>query len=139
MEMPDPGPFIGRNAVIQYVSGGTAYTIGYAQNVTTSLTQDIIKEYTLGSQSPVILAAGLQTYKVSCSRLFIDTTFLAIVSAGTAMNFILAPGGTTAGTGNAKITLVNVVLGTWNMKWDQKGVVIEDFNGEGQGIATGTF
>jgi hypothetical protein len=134
-----PGPFIGRNAVIQYVSGGTAYTIGYAQNVTASLTQDIIKEYCLGSQSPAILAPGLQSYKVSCSRMFIDTTFVALVSGGTAMNFILAPGGTTSGSGNAKITLLNVVLGTWNLKWDQKGIVIEDFNGEGQGIQTGTF
>jgi hypothetical protein len=123
--------------VIQYVSGGTAYTIGYAQNVTSSLTQDIIKEYTLGSQSPAILAPGLQTYKVSCGKLLIDTSYLAMVSGGTAMNFILAPAGTA--TGSPKITLLNVVLGTWNMKWDQKGVVIEDFNGEGQGITTGTF
>ena len=112
-------------------------TIGYAQNVTASLSQDIIKEYCLGSPSPAILAAGLQTYKVSCSKMYIDNTYITQVSGGTAVSFILAPAGTA--TGSPKITLLNVVLGTWNLKWDQKGVVIEDFNGEGQGIATGNF
>ena len=128
-----PGPYIGRNAVIQM--GGT--TIGYAQNVTASVSQDIIKEYALGSQAPAIVAAGLQTYKVSCSKMYLDNTYLTQVSGGTAVSFVLAPAGTS--TGSPKITLQNVVLGTWNLKWDQKGVVIEDFNGEGQGIATGSF
>jgi hypothetical protein len=128
-----PGPYIGRNAVIQMAGN----TIGYAQNVTASLSQDIIKEYCLGSPSPAILAAGLQTYKVSCSKMYMDNTYITQVSGGTAVSFILAPAGTS--TGSPKITLLNVVLSTWNLKWDQKGVVIEDFNGEGQGIATGNF
>jgi DhnA family fructose-bisphosphate aldolase class Ia len=132
-----PGPFIGRNAVIQVNSSGTATTIGYAQNVTAELSQDLIKEYCLGQQNPAILAAGLQSYKVSCSRMFIDPSYLQMVSAGTGVIFILAPGGTA--TGSPKITLNNVVLSAWKLKWDQKGIVIEDFNGEGQSIQVGNF
>ena len=132
--MSDPsGPYIGRNAVIQMAGN----TIGYAQNVTASLSQDLIKEYVLGQQNPAILAAGLQTYKVTASKLYMDNTYITQVSGGTAVTFILAPAGTASGS--PKISLLNVVLSTWNLKWDQKGVVIEDFNGEGQNIATGTF
>jgi hypothetical protein len=130
-------PFIGRNAVVQVNSGGTATTVAYAQNVNTSLDQDLIKEYILGQQNPAILAAGLQSYKISCGKLFADFSFMTLVSAGTASSWILGPAGST--TGSPKVTLTGVILKTWTMKWDQKGVVLEDVNGEGQSIQTGTF
>lgn len=132
-------PLIGRNAVIQVNSSGTATTIGFVQNVTAELDQDLIKEYCLGQQNPAILAAGLQSYKVTASKMFIDSSYLNLVSAGTACILILAPAGTVTGQGNPKITLTGVIFSSWKLKWDQKGIVLEDVAGEGQDVMVGTW
>jgi hypothetical protein len=135
---PTP-PFIGRNAVVQINSSGSAVTIGYATGVDTSLDQDLIKEYVLGQQNPAIVAPGLQSYKISCNKLYADNSFATLVSAGTACIFLLGPNGTTTGQGNPKITLSGVILKTWHMKWDQKGLVLEDVSGEGSSISFSTW
>jgi hypothetical protein len=132
-------PLIGRNAVIQVNSSGTATTIGYARDVSAGLDQDLIKEYCLGQQNPAILAAGLQSYPISCGKMFIDASYLNLVSAGTGCIMILAPAGTVTGQGNPKITFNNVIFKSWKLKWDQKGIVLEDIAGEGQGIQVGTW
>jgi hypothetical protein len=132
-------PLIGRNGVVQINSSGTATTIAYVEDVETSLDQDLIKEYCFGQQNPAILAAGLQSYKVSMKRMFTDMSIFNLVSAGTAMQVIVGPAGTTTGQGNPKITLTGFIMKTWNIKFDQKGVVLENVNGEGQSIQAGTF
>jgi hypothetical protein len=130
-------PLIGRNAVIQYVSGGTSYTIGYAQNITSAINVDKIEEFALNSDKPVILAAGNKHFKITCGRLYIDETYSAMVLAGNPVDFVIGPAGTT--TGKTKVTIKNVVLTVRNLKADQKGVVAEDVQGDGADYQVGTF
>jgi hypothetical protein len=126
-------PVIGRNAVIQM--GVT--TIGYATGVTASVNVDKIEDFTLQSDKATILAAGNKHYKVSCDKLWIDSTYVNAVLAGTAVDFIIGPAGTT--TGKIKWTIKNVILLVWDFKADQKGVVSEKVSGEGNDFQVSTF
>lgn len=127
-------PVIGRLAVITL--GGV--TIGMATGVTSNINSDLIKDYVIGSQLPAILAQGNQSFKVSCSKLLIDGTYGNQVLGGTKVTIIIYPAGSTS-AGNIKITITNVVFNTWNMKYDQKGVVGEDIAGEGDSMTIGTI
>jgi hypothetical protein len=126
-------PIIGRLAVI--TMGGTA--IGYAQNITCDISSDILKEYQMGSQLPAVVAPGNQTFKFTCGKLFIDSTYATAVLAGTAVTIIVYPAGTTS-TGNPKFTLGGAVFDKWSLKADQKGIVGEDVSGEAATFTVGT-
>jgi hypothetical protein len=131
--MPQSTPIIGRLAVIQM--GGT--TIGYATGITTDITADLIKEFQLGSDKAAILASGNKSFKVGCDMMYIDNTYASQVLSGTAVDFIIAPAGTSVG--NPKITIKNVVLNAFNFKADQKGIVTGKVSGEGTDWQAGTF
>jgi hypothetical protein len=126
-------PIIGRNAVV--TMGGTA--IGYATGVTSNLSADLIKEYAMGSDKAAVLSSGNKSFKISCDKLYVDNTYLSQVLGGTAVDFIIAPAGTT--TGKPKITIKNVVLNVWDFKAEQKGVVSEKVSGEGNDLQVGTY
>jgi hypothetical protein len=129
-------PVIGRNAVIEY-SSGSAVVIGYAQGCTVDMTQELIKEFALGSNKATILKGGNQTYKIGVDRLYIDETYANLVLNGTPVDFIFTPTGTTAGY--IKITVKNVILTAHNTKIDQKGVVAEKVSGEGNNYIVSNF
>lgn len=128
-------PIVGRNAVIEY--GATPTVIGFAQGCSLDISQDLIKEFALGSNKAAILAGGNQHFKISVDKMWIDTTYAALVYAGAPVNFIFAPAGTA--TGKTKITVPNVVLTAHNTKIDQKGVVSEKVSGEGTDYQISTF
>lgn len=130
-------PLIGRNAVIQYVSGGTGITIGYAQNLTAAINVDKIEEFVLGSDKPSLLAAGNKHFKFTCARLYIDETYSAMILAGNAVDFVIAPAGTS--TGKTKITIKSAILTVRNFKAEQKGIEAEDVQGDGVDYQTSTF
>jgi len=126
-------PIIGRNAVVYM--GATA--IGYATGVTSSLGADLIKEFAMGSDRAAILASGNKSFKIACDKLYVDNTYLSQVLGGTAVDFIIAPAGTT--TGKPKITIKNVVLNVWDFKAEEKGVISEKVSGEGNDLQVGTY
>lgn len=126
-------PVIGRNAVIQM--GVT--TIGYATGITSDVTVDKIEDFALQSDKAAILAAGNKHFKISWDKLWIDSTYLNAVLAGTPVDFIIGPAGTS--TGKVKWTVKNVILLGWSFKADQKGVVSEKSSGEGNDFTVGTF
>ena len=126
-------PMIGRLAVI--TMGGTA--IGSANNMSCSIDSSIIKDYVNGSQVPAILAAGNQSFKFSCGKLFIDGTYATQVLSGTPVTIIVYPSGTTV-TGNTKFTLGGAVFDKWALKSDQKGIIGEDVSGEAATFTVGT-
>ena len=130
-------PLIGRNAVVQYMSGGTAVTIGYAQGVTEDMTADLIKEFQLNSDKAAVLAAGNKHFKIAVDKMYIDNTFGAIMYGNQVCDFVVGPAGTT--TGNPKITIKNVVLIARNVKADQKGIVGEKITGEGNDRIVSVF
>ncbi|MGA3192474.1 MAG: hypothetical protein ABSD73_08185 [Candidatus Bathyarchaeia archaeon] len=130
-------PLIGRNAVVQYVSGGTATTIGYAQGVTEDLTADLIKEFQLNSDHAAILAAGNKHFKIAVDRMYIDAFFSQVMYGNQVVDFVIGPAGTSVGL--PKITIKNVVLIAHNIKVDQKGIVGQKITGEGSDRIITTF
>lgn len=127
-------PIVGRLAVIEM---GTT-TIGFAQGFTTDINADLIKEFALNSDKAAILASGNKHFKIACDMMYIDNTYASAVLAGTPVDFILAPAGTT-NTGYPKITVKNVVLNAFNFKVDQKGIVTGKVTGEGNDWQASTF
>lgn len=130
-------PLIGRNAVVQYVSGGTATTIGYAQGLTEDFNADLIKEYQLNSDKAAILAAGNKTFKISVDKMYIDNTFGTVMYGNQVVDFVIGPAGSTAGS--PKITIKNVVVTARSVKVDQKGIVGEKVTGEGTDRVVSVF
>jgi hypothetical protein len=127
-------PIVGRLAVIQM--GGT--TIGFATGFTTGILADKIEEFALNSDKAAILASGNKHFKLTCDMMYIDNTYASAVLAGTPLDFVLAPAGTT-NTGYPKITVKNVVLDAFNFKADQKGIVTGQITGSGNDWVPGTF
>jgi hypothetical protein len=130
-------PLIGRNAVVQYVSGGTSITIGFAQGATEDMTADLIKEFQMGSDKAAVLAAGNKHFKLAVDRMYIDNAFGAVLYGNQVVDFVFGPAGTSGG--NQKITIRNVVLTARNVKYDQKGIVAEKVSGEGNDRIVSTF
>jgi len=126
-------PLIGRNAVVQM--GGT--TIGYAKGCSADIAVDKIEDFQLNSDKAAILAAGNKHFKISVDHMWIAITYVTQIMAGTPVDFVFAPAGTSGG--NPKITVKNVVLLTHNMTVDQKGIVGEKITGEGNDYQTSTF
>jgi hypothetical protein len=69
--------------------------------------------------------------------MYIDNTYASQVLGGTAVDFVIAPAGTS--TGNPKITVKNVVLNAFDFKADQKGIVTGKVGGEGNDWQAGTW
>jgi hypothetical protein len=127
-------PLIGRNAVIQM--GGT--TIGFCTGFSADIAVDKIEEFALNSDKAAILASGNKHFKISADMMYIDNTYASQVLAGTPVDFVLAPGGTT-NTGYPKITVKNVVLDSFSFKADQKGIVTGKITGLGNDWQAGTY
>jgi len=132
--MVNTNPLIGRLAVIQM--GGV--TIGFATGITTDITVDKIEEFAMQSDKAAILASGNKHFKISCDMMYIDNTYASAVLAGTPLDFIIAPGGTTT-TGYPKITVKNVILDAFSFKADQKGIVTAKITGSGNDWQASTF
>jgi sporulation protein YlmC with PRC-barrel domain len=126
-------PLIGRFAVV--TMGGTV--IGLAQNIAADINADLIKEFALGSDKPLIIASGNKHFKIKVDKMYIDGTYATQLLNGTAADFVITPQGTTF-TGKPKYTLKNVVLITYNYKNDQKGIILESVSGEGTDWQVGT-
>lgn len=131
--MPASVPMIGRNAVIQI----NTVTVGYATGFTMDLSAEKIKEYALLSDQPAIFSSGNKTIKFTMARLYIDSTYVNLFLATTAVTIVLGPAGTSLG--NPKYTLAGAILDTSSIKVDQKGVVGENLAGEALSLTVGTW
>jgi len=125
-------PIVGKNAVIKI--GETE--VGYAKGVRISIDVDLIKEYAIGNDTPVVLEAGNKSFSVSIDKMYIDNTYAQDVLNGTKVNVTTQPAGT--GSGLPEITISNVVLNSWELSIEQDGVVMESVSGEGDSITFGT-
>ena len=125
-------PVLGKDAVIQ-IDGED---VGYAKGVRVSIDVDLIKDYAIGSDTPVVLEAGNKSFSVSIDKMYIDNTYAQDVLNGTKVNVTIQPAGT--GSGLPEITISNVVLNSWELSIEQDGVVMESVSGEGDSISFGT-
>ena len=125
-------PIVGKDAVIQ-IDGED---VGYAKGVRVSIDVDLIKDYAIGSDTPVVLEAGNKSFSVSIDKMYIDNTYAQDVLNGTKVNIVVRPAGT--GSGLPEITISNIVLNSWGLSIEQDGVVMESVEGEGDSITFST-
>jgi hypothetical protein len=132
--MPNTTPAIGRNGSINI----NAVEVGYIKGVTFDLDAEVIKDYKFGSDVPCVLESGNKTFKFSFQKMFIDTTYAALVLAGTKITILLGPANSTP-TGQPKYTLSNAIIFHHGFHDEQSGIVIEDGSGEAASLTIGTY
>ena len=126
-------PLLGRLAVIYR---GTN-EIGYCKSVGVDV--DFTKEYHTSGTSLdklAVIAGENKSFKVSIEMAYIDGAYATDVLNGSAVTIEVRPQGT--GAGKPKITLNNVIFTSWEMSYEQDGVIMESIDGEGVGITLGT-
>jgi hypothetical protein len=132
--MVNTTPAIGRNGSITI----NATEVGYIKGVTFDLDADIIKDYKFTSDVPAVLESGNKTIKFTFQKMFIDTTYAALVLAGTKITILLGPANCTP-VGQPKYTLSNAIIFHHGWRDEQAGIVIEDGSGEAASLAVGTY
>ena len=132
--MVNTTPAVGRNGSIT-INGSEA---GYIKGVTFDLDADVIKDYKFTSDIPAVLESGNKTIKFSFQKMFIDTTYAALVLAGTKITILLGPANCTP-TGQPKYTLSNAIIFHHGFRDEQSGIVIEDGSGEAASLVVGTY
>lgn len=125
-------PVVGRNAVIQKDGAD----IGYAVGVTIGIDVDLVKEYAIGSDTPVVLESGNKSFTVSIEKMYVDNAYAEDVLSGSKVSIVVQPAG--VGSGKPTITISNVVFTSWELSIEQDGVVMESVEGEGESITFGT-
>jgi hypothetical protein len=132
--MVNTTPAIGRNGSITI----NATEVGYIKGVTFDLDADVIKDYKFTSDIPAVLESGNKTIKFSFQKMFIDTTYAALVLAGTKITILLGPANCTP-TGQPKYTLSNAIIFHHGWRDEQAGIVIEDGSGEAASLTLGAY
>jgi len=132
--MVNTTPAIGRNGSITI----NATEVGYIKSVTFDLDADVIKDYKFTSDVPAVLESGNKTIKFSFQKMFIDTTYAALVLAGTKITILLGPANCTP-TGQPKYTLSNAIIFHHGWRDEQAGIVIEDGSGEAATLTLGAY
>ena len=132
--MVNTTPAVGRNGSINI----NATEVGYIKGVTFDLDADVIKDYKFTSDTPAVLESGNKTIKFSFQKMFIDTTYAALVLAGTKVTILLGPANCTP-TGQPKYTLSNAIIFHHGWRDEQAGIVIEDGSGEAASLTLGTY
>lgn len=105
---------------------GTA--VGYAKTITIGVSADLIKQHTMDSQDPAILKTGNRSYPISIDKLFIDSTHINQVTAGTAINLVVTP------SGGDTYTVDSVILNNWELSISDPGALMSKVSGEGYSI-----
>jgi hypothetical protein len=118
---------VGRNARILYGTP-TPVAIAYGKNITVKMSAEAIKEYSVDSASPAILASGNQTYTWSIDRLYVDETYANLLLSGTTFQIIFSPIGTPLGS--HYVTLTGCIITSSEHSAGESGGVLEKLSGE---------
>jgi len=123
----------GRAAIFKF--GSTA--IAKAKNYTMSISEDVIKDYSMDGVDPEVLAPGDRTTTFTVEKLWVDSIYVKLLLNQTyaGVTAVFCPAGISAG--EMTITLSNVILSRWNMTADKDGVVLEGVSGEGKSPTIG--
>jgi len=128
---------VGINGVVQI--GGTA--IANLKNASFSLKNDNVEEFCTGGSTPqnaALLAATNQHAEIKAEQLWTDNTALSdAIASGTPLTIILAPSGTK--TGSPKYTFTNVIITQFDLKWDAKSAVSDNFTAKSLPPTVGNF
>jgi len=82
-------PVLGRNA--RLYKDGTV--IGYGKNISVKGSAELIKEYSMDSLTPCIVAPGKQSFGWSADKLYIDGAWMTLLLGGTEFDIVFQPAG----------------------------------------------
>ena len=82
-------PVLGRNARLYKDS----VVIGYGKNISVKASAEIIKEYSMDSLEPCIVAPGKQTFSWSAEKLYVDGSWMTLLLDGTEFTIVFQPAG----------------------------------------------
>jgi hypothetical protein len=109
---------------------------GYTETSSLSFKREVDEHYGLGDDGKPTLVKGNKHYKGKLSKAYIDKTYGELVLAGTAVDIVFYPEGTA--TGKQTVTCKNAILHDWDLKQDQKTIVLEDIAFTGNDLVFGT-
>lgn len=119
---------IGRNGVITIGSD----PVGSCKNISMDISAEKLKEYVMGNPDPDSLDGGNRSYTFSLEKLFVDSTHINQILAGTVVAVIVSPEGSAAG--KWKYTINSAVLDKVSVKAAQGGYVMHNVSGEGMSL-----
>ncbi len=82
-------PKLGRNARL-YKDG---VVIGYGKNISVKASAELLKDYSMDSLTPALVAPGKQTFKWGADKLYVDGSFMTLLLNGTSFDIVFAPTG----------------------------------------------
>lgn len=121
-------PKLGRNARL-FKDG---VVIGYAKDISVKASADLIKEYSMDSLSPAIVAPGKQTFTWSAEKLYIDGAYMTLLLNGTEFDIVFAPTG--SATQVPYETWTDCVILSVERSAGETGGIIEKVSGEAKGV-----
>ena len=82
-------PLLGRNA--RLYKDGTV--IGYGKNISVKASAELIKDYSMDSLTPAIVAPGKQAFNWSAEKFYLDGSWMTLLLNGTEFDIVFAPTG----------------------------------------------
>lgn len=129
MEVEEKMGLIGRNGVITIAT----IAVGSCKNISMDISAEKLKEYVMGNANPDSLDYGNRSYNFSLEKLFVDSTHIDQILAGTVVAVKFSPEGITAG--KRKYTINSAVLDKVSVKQAQNGYIMHNVTGEGMSIS----
>jgi len=127
-------PFKPLIAVIKI--GNNTIGSGLTETASLSFKLDVDEHYGYPGEGKPKVVAGNQHFKGKLSKVWLDHTYGQLVLAKAKVDVEFYPQGTASG--KPKITVKNALLHDWDLKQDQKVIVLEDVAFTGEDLEFGT-
>jgi len=121
-------PLLGRNARL-YKDG---VVIGYGKNISVKAAAELIKEYSMDSLTPCIVAPGKQSFTWTAEKLYIKGEWMTLLLNGTEFDMVFAPTG--SATQAPYETWSDCIVLSVERTAGETGGVIERVEGEAESI-----
>ena len=106
--------------------------IGYGKNISVKASAELIKEYSMDSLTPAIVAPGKQTFTWSAEKLYVDGSMMTLLLAGTEFDLVFAPTGSPTETPYEEWS--DCVILSVERKAGESGGVLESVTGEAKSV-----
>lgn len=102
--------------------------VGHVKGFSASVKVEAIKDYSQDDVVPALLKAGNQSYKVDIDSMWLGSSKLDAVLAGTAVDIRLS------GASGGDITFNDVILTDWKLDKKLTGAILESVSGEAKSV-----
>jgi len=122
------GPFNGKDGVLKIAT----VAVGQVKNVNLDMTADEIKEYVWGSDKPSVLKSGNKSFAFDADLLYVDSTHMNQVLAGTEVDILVYPEGVLAT--KQLYTINSAKILRWGYAHPQNGIILSRISGTAMNI-----